>query len=90
MSNLTAEAKKKIFKKFGGNEMNTGSVEGQVSLFSERIKHITGHLKQNRKDFSSTRALVKMVGKRRRLLNYLAKKDIEAYRSLIDQLKLRR
>lgn len=90
MSNLTTETKQKIFKKFGGSETNTGSVEGQVALFTERIKHITGHLKQNRKDFSSTRSLVKMVGKRRRLLNYLAKRDIEAYRSLIEKLKLRR
>ncbi len=90
MSYLTAEKKKEFFKEFGGADTNTGSTRAQVAMFTHRIKHITDHLKLNRKDFSSTRSLVKMVGKRRRLLNYLAHKDIEAYRALIDQLKLRR
>ncbi len=90
MSYLTAEKKKEFFKEFGGADTNTGSTRAQVAMFTHRIKHITDHLKSNRKDFSSTRSLVKMVGKRRRLLNYLAHKDIEAYRALIDQLKLRR
>jgi len=87
---LSKEKKAEIFKKHGGSETNTGSVEGQVALFTQRIKDITGHLKQNKKDYSSTRALVKMVGKRRRLLNYLQKKDIQAYRQLLDKLKLRK
>lgn len=90
MSNLTAEQKKDIFKEFGGADTNTGSTQAQIALFTKRIEHITGHLKQNKKDYSSTRALIKMVGQRRSLLNYLAKKDINEYRALIEKLKLRR
>ena len=90
MSYLSGEKKVEIFKEHGKKEENTGSVEGQIALFSYRINHITDHLKKNRKDFSSTRALVKLVGKRRRLLNYLAKKDLEGYRELIKTLNLRR
>lgn len=90
MSNLTSENKKEIFKEFGGTEANTGSTEGQIAMYSQRINHITDHLKMNKKDFSSTRALVKLVGKRRRLLNFLAMRDLEGYRALIKQLNLRR
>ena len=90
MDYLSSEKKKEIFKEFGGSDTNTGSTEAQIAMFSERINHITGHLKGNKKDFSSTRALVKLVGKRRRLLNYLAKKDLEGYRALVKKLNLRR
>lgn len=82
--------KKKIFKEYGGSETNTGSVEGQVALFTARINMISGHLKSNKKDFSSTRTLLKLVGKRKRLLQYLAKKDINKYRELIDKLNIRK
>lgn len=82
--------KKEIFKEYGGTEANTGSVEGQVALFTARINKISDHLKSNKKDFSSTRTLLKLVGKRKRLLQYLAKKDINKYRELIEKLNLRK
>ena len=69
---------------------NTGSTEGQIALFTHRIKHLTGHLKENRKDFVTQRAVQLLVGKRRSLLDYLKSKDIEKYRSLIKELGLRR
>lgn len=87
---LTKEVKADIFKKFGGAESNTGSTEGQIALFTHRINHLTGHLKQNQKDFNTERALVKLVGKRRSLLDYLKKKDIEKYRALIKELNIRK
>ncbi len=87
---LTTEVRKDIFKKFGKSEIDTGSTEGQVALFTHRIKHLTEHLKANKKDNVTRRSLVKMVGKRRRLLDYLKKKDIEKYRSLIKELGLRK
>jgi len=87
---LSTEEKKDIFKKFGASETNTGSTEGQIALFTERINFITGHLKQNRKDFASELSLVKLVGKRRALLDYLAKKDIFKYRDLIKALGIRK
>jgi len=90
MSHLTTDEKKEIFKEFGGSDTNTGSTEAQIAMFSQRIDHITNHLRKNRKDHSSTRALVTLVGKRRSLLNYLAKKDITKYRALIEKLGLRR
>ena len=90
MSSLTTEKKQTFFKEFGGNETNTGSTEAQIAMFTERIAHITGHLKDNKKDFSSTKALVTLVGKRRRLLNYLAHKDLNGYRALIEKLNLRK
>ncbi len=91
MSILTADAKKEYFKEYGGSETNTGSVEAQVAMFTHRIAHITEHLKNNnKKDYSSTRSLIKMVGQRRSLLNYLAKKDINKYRALIEKLNLRK
>lgn len=90
MEKVTAERKKEIFKEFGGVVDNTGSVEGQVALFTERIIHLTEHVKKNRKDFSNTKQLTKMVGKRRKLLSYLAKKDILKYRELIKKLGIRR
>jgi len=90
MEKVTAERKKEIFKEFGGAAENTGSVEGQVALYSERILHLTEHVKKNRKDFSNTKQLTKMVGKRRKLLSYLAKNDILKYRELIKKLGIRR
>lgn len=87
---LTKEIKADIFKKHGGSETNTGSTEGQIALFTHRINHLTGHLKQNQKDFNTERALVKLVGKRRSLLDYLKDKDIEKYRELIKELNIRK
>lgn len=87
---LDSEKKKEIFKKFGGADTNTGSTEAQVALFSFRISHLTEHLKKNRKDFGTQRALQLMVGKRRSLLDYLKSNDIEKYRELIKELGLRR
>ena len=87
---LDKEAKKKIFKKHGGSDTNPGSTEGQIALFTYRIGHLTEHLKKNRKDFGTQRALQLLVGKRRSLLDYLKTKDIEKYRELIKELKLRR
>lgn len=92
MANATIAAKtKEIFKEFGGSEKNTGSVEGQIALLTERINHISNHLKNgNAKDHSSNRSLVKMVGQRKKLLSYLTKKDINKYRELIAKLGLRK
>ena len=73
---MTTTQKQDIFKEFGGSATNTGAVESQVALISHRINHISNHLKTNRKDFSSTRSLYKLVGQRKRLLKYLAHKDI--------------
>lgn len=87
---LTKEVKTGIFKKFGGSETNTGSTEGQVALFTHRINHLTGHLKENHKDFNTERSLVRLVGKRRRLLDYLKRKDILKYRELIKELNIRK
>jgi len=90
MNYLTKERKQEIFNEFGGSEKNTGSAEGQVAMITERITHLTGHLKKNRKDHATTRSLVKMVGQRKRLLKYIASKDIQNYRNLIEKLGLRR
>jgi len=90
MPYLTIEKKAKIFTDFGGKITNTGSIEGQVALLTERINHISDHLKINRKDFSSQRGLMMMVGKRKRLLTYLSKHDLSGYRGLIEKLGLRK
>ena len=87
---LTTEDKKEIFKTYGGSETNTGSAEAQVAMFTQRITYLTGHLKLNKKDFSTELSLVKLVGKRRALLDYIAKKDIYNYRELIKQLGIRK
>jgi len=87
---LSAKEKNAIFKKFGGNAKNTGSTEGQIALFTNRISHLTEHLKENRKDKNTQRSLQIMVGKRRGLLDYLMNKDIEKYRALIKDLGIRR
>lgn len=87
---LTAEKKTEIFDKHGKTSTDTGSAEGQVALFTHRISHLTEHLKQNRKDFGTQRSLLKLVGKRRSLLDYIKAKDIERYRELIKELNLRK
>ena len=87
---LTSEKKTEFFEKFGKDAKDTGTAEGQIALFSYRISHLTEHLKKNKKDYSTQRSLVRLVGKRRSLLDYLKKKDIERYRSIIKELKLRR
>lgn len=87
---LTNEKKVEIFEQYGNSATNTGSPEAQIALFSYRINHLTDHLKQNKKDFSTQRALTTLVGKRRSLLDYLKKKDIERYRAIVKALNLRR
>jgi len=87
---LSTEKKEEIFKKFGGNAKNTGSTEGQIALFTYRINHLTEHLKKNRKDFGTQKALLDLVGKRKSLLNYYMNKDIVKYRVLIKELGIRK
>lgn len=87
---LNKEVKQEIFKKYGKSEKNTGSAKGQIALFSYRIDHLSKHLKTNKKDFNTERSLVKLVGKRRHLLDYLKSKDIERYRSIVKELGLRK
>ncbi len=87
---LTAEKKKELIEKYGKSNVDTGSAESQIALFSYRIAHLTEHLKKNRKDFSTQQALIKLVGKRRKLLNYLKQKDIERYRAIVNKLNLRK
>ncbi len=87
---LTAEKKQEIFGKYGKSNTDTGSSEGQIALFSYRINHLTEHLKSNKKDYSTERALVMLVGKRRRLLDYLKAKDINRYRAIIKELGIRK
>jgi len=87
---LSTEQKKEVFKEYGGSDANTGSPESQIALFTRRITDLTEHLKKHRKDFSTQRALLKLVGKRRSLLNYLKSKDIQRYRDIIKQLNLRK
>jgi small subunit ribosomal protein S15 len=87
---LTTEEKKELFAKHGKNEKDTGSTEGQIALMTKRIQHISEHLKKNKKDFNSERTLVKTVGRRRNLLNYLMKKDIMRYRAIVKELGLRK
>ncbi|MBM4288477.1 MAG: 30S ribosomal protein S15 [Deltaproteobacteria bacterium] len=87
---LTVEKKSDIINRFRLHEADTGSPEVQVAILSERISYLTDHFKTHAKDHHSRRGLIKLVGQRRRLLNYLKKKDIDRYRSLIDTLGLRR
>ena len=87
---LTKSIKEGLFKEHGKSEKDSGSAEGQIALFTTRINHLTNHLKKNRKDFNTERSLVKMVGKRKNLLNYLKTKDIERYRSIIKTLSIRK
>jgi small subunit ribosomal protein S15 len=87
---LAPEKKAEIFKKHGTSEKDTGSAEGQIALFTYRINHLTEHLKRNRNDFATERALVALVGKRRKLLDYLKKKEISRYRAIIKELGIRK
>lgn len=87
---LSAEKKQEIISKHGDSAQDTGKAEVQIAIFTYRINHLTQHLKKNRKDFSTERALVMLVGKRRRLLDYLIKIDIERYRSIIKELGIRK
>lgn len=87
---LSKETKEKIFSEHGTSKTDTGSTEGQIALFSHRINHLSEHLKSNRKDYNTERSLVKLVGKRRSLLDYLKAKDIERYRAIVKKLGLRK
>ncbi len=87
---ITKEQKTEIITKYGGSAENSGSVEAQIAILTARINDLTGHLGDNKKDHSSRRGLLKMVGKRRRLLNYLRDNDITTYRELIKDLGIRK
>lgn len=87
---LSPEAKIEIFKKFGKTATDTGTAEGQIAMFTERINQLTGHLKNNKKDFSTQRSLIMLVGKRRSLLDYLKHKEIDRYRTIIKELGIRK
>ena len=87
---LTKEKIQDIFKDNGSSEKDSGSIEGQIALFTTRINHLTDHLKSNKKDYNTERSLLKMVGKRKSLLSYLKNKDINRYRAIIKKLSLRK
>ena len=87
---LAVKSKETLFKKHGKNEKDTGSAEGQIALFTLRINHLTEHLKNNRNDYNTERSLVKLVGKRRSLLDYLTKVDVLRYRAIVKELDLRK
>ncbi len=90
MSHLTTEKKVALFTEFGGDAANTGSTPAQIAHLTQRIQHISGHLKSNKKDFSSNRGLLKMVGRRKRLLSYYQKHNLTGYRQLLEKLGLRK
>ena len=87
---LAADKKQEILAKYGKSKTDTGSAESQIALFSSRIAPLTEHLRNNKKDFGTQRALLRLVGKRRRLLDYLKAKDIERYREIVKALGLRK
>jgi small subunit ribosomal protein S15 len=87
---ITAEKSLELAKKFGGSDKNSGSVEVQVAVLTERIKNLTPHFEKNKKDHSGMRGLMKMIGKRRSLLKYLGKTDDARYTKLISELGLRK
>lgn len=87
---LTKERKSEIITQFGGSAKNSGSTEAQIALITERIAHISGHLNTQKKDHSSSRSLLKLVGQRKRLLQYLHETDLVSYRKLIEKLNLRK
>ncbi len=87
---MTAEEKAEITARFGKDERDTGATEVQIALLTRRINHLTEHLREHKHDYHSRQGLLKMVGRRRRLLKYLQKKDVERYRALIAKLGLRR
>ncbi len=90
MSYLTPEKKQELFGTYGSSSTDTGSPESQVALFTYRISHLTEHLKRNKHDFGTQRSLLRLVGKRRKLLEYLKRVDIERYRAVIKALNLRK
>ena len=90
MSHLTTERKKELTAQFGKSDADTGSTEVQIAMLTERINHLTEHLRSHRKDHHSRRGLLMLVGKRRRFLNYLQRTDLDRYRELIKELGLRR
>jgi small subunit ribosomal protein S15 len=87
---LTTERKREIAAKFGANERDTGNTRVQVALLTERINHLTEHLREQKKDHHSRRGLLMLVGRRRRFLDYLQRNDLEGYRALIKELGLRK
>ena len=87
---LTAEEKQEIVTRFGSTETDTGKTEVQIALLTRRINHLTEHLREHKHDHHSRRGLLMLVGRRRRFLNYLQKKDLEGYRSLVRELGLRK
>ena len=87
---LSKEKKAEIFAKYGKSATDTGTSEGQIALFTFRINHLTEHLKKNRKDYNTERSLVKLVGKRKSLLDYLIKTDVLRYRAIIKELGIRK
>ncbi len=90
MPYLTTERRSAITAEFGGKAENTGSIEGQIALLTERISNISKHLQANKKDFSTHRGLMQLVGKRKSLLSYMQKNDLTGYRALIEKLGLRK
>jgi small subunit ribosomal protein S15 len=90
MTALTSEEKREIVTRFGKSETDTGATEVQIALLTRRINHLTDHLREHKQDHHSRRGLLMLVGQRRRFLNYMQKKDLEGYRSLIRELGLRR
>lgn len=87
---LNADKKQEIFGQYGKSNVDTGSPESQIALFSYRIAHLTGHLKANKKDVGTQRALQRLIGKRRQMLDYLKATDIERYRAIVKALNLRK
>ena len=90
MTAITSERKREIVAKFGESENDTGNTRVQIALLTERINHLTEHLREHRHDHHSRRGLLRLVGRRRRLLRYLQRRDLDAYRALIKDLGLRR
>ena len=90
MTTLTSERKRELIAKFGKDENDTGATEVQIALLTERINRLTEHLRTHKKDHHSRRGLLMLVGRRRRFLNYLQRKDLEGYRALIRELGLRK
>ena len=90
MGYLESAKKQELFETYGKSNTDTGSAESQIALFSYRISHLTEHMKKNRHDYGTQRSLLRLVGKRRRLLDYLKKVDIERYRSIVKALNRRK
>ena len=90
MSHLSTDQKKNIYSTHGGSEKNTGSIEGQIAQLTQRINHISSHLQKNKKDFSTHRGLMQLVGRRKRLLQYLSRTNLTGYRALLEKLGLRK